>query len=71
MNQDRWDFAQKYSASWIIRTGLALILLGSIGLFIEISYEKSVWLALISVIFTTSFMIMKVERAIRKKFNDQ
>ena len=71
MSQERWDFAQKYSASSAIRTGLIFILIGFIGLFIEVPNDKSVWLALVTLVFGVTFLILRVESAIKKKFSNR
>ena len=68
MNQQRWDFAQKYSAGCAIETGLILILIGFMGTFIEVPEEKSVWLALVTTVFAVAFLVLRVESAIKRKF---
>jgi len=66
--QERWDFAQKYAAAKMMRTGFLLIVLGILGSFINLPQLWNVAIGLVLLIVLSILMIVKVENAIQRKF---
>lgn len=67
-NQERWDFAQIYSAQEIIRLGIILALLGLIGLIYFPNEGIAVALGIGLLLSTVIILLIRVELAIKKKF---
>ena len=67
-NQERWDFAQKYAASELIKWGWILLVLSLPGLAIETHILLSLLTGLLILFFSVFTIIYQTERAIRKKF---
>ena len=67
-SQERWDFAQIYSASELIKTGLILMLIGLAGLFCSVEPLISLLAGITVVIISCIVVIYRVERALIKKF---
>lgn len=70
-SQERWDFAQAYSARAMARLGMVLVLLALASLFVKIPDRFStvpwgIGLSLVLVLI----MIWRIEVAIWKKFPD-
>jgi uncharacterized membrane protein len=69
-SQEKWDFAQHYSAKEMIRFGVILFLISLLILFF--TPEQSIGSAIIGPVFLVIFIIAllaRTERAIKKKFN--
>jgi len=69
-SQQRWDFAQKFSSKEMMRTGLFMVILSTGIYFLEIRINEIAALitSLAFIILTVSFMIIRTEKSIRKKF---
>lgn len=67
-SQERWTFAQRYSANQFIRIGLALCAVAILGQWLPISKLWGVLLALVLVILATILLIRRVEKRITQKF---
>jgi uncharacterized membrane protein len=68
--QERWDFAQKFSAKELIRGGLFLLVISVMLYFLEIRGNENVALiaSLVFITLTAAYMIFRTEKSIRKKF---
>lgn len=67
-NQQVWDFAQRYSGIKMFQSGLALVVVSFVNLFLNLSEGLQVGIGLSLVIVPCIFMFFTTERAIRKKF---
>lgn len=68
-NIDRWNFAQKYSSIEAIKLGSILALSGLIGLFFNPAPIWAIIFSLVSLLLLVTLLFMRVERAIKKKFD--
>lgn len=70
-SQERWDFAQQYSAKIMLKCGLAITIISLLGIFIkEISSAYLSILAVIVLLIPVAIMFFKTESAIKQKFGD-
>ena len=67
-NQEKWDFAQRYSSKLIIYLGLALAALGCLGIFIPLSNKMELFIGFTSLILIVGLLLYFTENAIKKKF---
>ncbi len=67
-NQERWDFAQVYSAKEMIKLGGILMLSSLLGLLFEPNEKISILVELGLLIILVVLLITRVERAIQKHF---
>lgn len=67
-NQQIWDFAQRYSGIKMFQSGLALVAISFVNLFLNLSEGFQVSLGLSLVIVPCIFLFFATERAIRKIF---
>lgn len=68
-SQERWDFAQIKSSWEMIKISIAMIVLSGIPVIVPISESLNLGLGLFLVIALSGFMIYRVEKAIKNKFN--
>jgi uncharacterized membrane protein len=64
--QDQWDFAQKLAGREMMRSGLLLVVLGLAWL--PLSDEAAVAVALVPVIIFAFLPVVRVETALKKRF---
>lgn len=69
-SQERWDFAQRRGTCELIRLGLALMAASLIGFIIEPRQWIAISLGICLMIVGIMVMIVRVERAIHEKFDD-
>ena len=69
-NQDRWDFAQRYSARELIRTGFIMVLTGFAGVWISMDPVFTSFLSLPVLLVLTGVAIWRTEAALRSTFDD-
>ncbi|QCK16590.1 SdpI family protein [Mangrovivirga cuniculi] len=67
-SQERWDFAQSYSAKILTNTGLITICLAIASLFLNISETGGLFLALGYLFIIFLVVYFKTEAAIKDKF---
>ena len=65
---ERWNFAQKYSAKEIIKSGFFLVLISMINLVINVKSEIEFVVSIAIVLVFVFIPIYRTEKAIRKKF---
>ena len=67
-HQQVWDFSQRYSGIKMVQSGLVLIALSFLNVFINLNESLQVSLGLSSVIIACAYLFLATERAIRTKF---
>lgn len=67
-SQERWEFAQIYSARELVKHGLFLILFGGIGLFWEPVLQTAQILSAAAIIGGIIILFIRVELAIKRQF---
>lgn len=70
-NQERWDFAQKYSAKEMTKIGLFYMLTSVLGFIFQFSESTGTLLGLGIMIAFMFLLFYKVEKAIKKQFTNQ
>lgn len=72
-SQERWDFAQIYGAKQLVNTGIILCLMSLASLLFLLFFQLSMPVSLIAfvaiLLLCSIVMIVKVENAIKKKFD--
>ena len=68
-SKERWDFAQKFSSKEMIKLGILLAISGLIGLIYHPKGITAMIIGLGLIISVVVILIIKVESAIKKKFN--
>lgn len=67
-SQERWDFAQRYSAQLMVRIGLALMVAGLLSLGIKLDPLAAIILFLVTTALVLSFLVYRVEKTLKTKF---
>src|SRR5688572_6398705 len=70
-SQERWDFAQRYSAREFLKCGGVFTLSAGLGLFIEIPEWLGLVVAILLLLVFTAIPIVQTEKAIKNKFQNQ
>ena len=70
-SQERWDFAQKYSAKLMQYIGSAMVILSALGYFVpnEFEYKQEIGIGLL--ITSAIVLIVFTEMAIKKRFKNK
>ena len=68
-SQERWDYAQKVSASELIKLGLILTILSFLGIFMNFSENIEIFIGLGLILTVIIILFIRIERAINKKCN--
>lgn len=69
-NQERWEFAQKYSSKKMIRLGFWLSIFGLLGSLIQVTEIASMIVGLTAMISMFVILFFKVEKAIKEHFGN-
>ena len=69
-NQQRWDFAQKFSSIEMIKLSILLMLSGVIGLIIKTDGLIGMIIGLALLIMMVIILFFRVESAIKNEFKD-
>jgi len=67
-SQERWDFAQRYSAQKLIEWGFILILIALLGCFFRLPSAFGVIAGLLLMIVCVAIPIIKTEKELRQRF---
>jgi len=67
-SQERWDFAQKFSAWRMLEAGFFLTFLSFIPGIFAVSPEIIEFIGIATLIASCLYMFLRTERAIKKKF---
>ena len=68
-SQERWDFAQKYSAREMIRVGGLLLLTSSVGVVYQPEDSIGSIVGIGISLFFTIILIVRVEKALTNRFS--
>lgn len=67
-NQERWDFAQKLAAKEMIKLGMLLTCTSCVSLIFKINEIGAVLIGLSFMLSAFVLLLMRVERALKRKF---
>ncbi len=67
-NQQVWDFAQRYSGIKMLQSGVALVAISFVNLFLNLNESLQVGFGLSLVILPCIYLVFSTEKAIRKNF---
>lgn len=67
-SQERWDFAQNYSAKELMNLGFFLFLTSFIGKFVEMDSNTKLIAGLAMILAMVVVLFFRVERAIKEEF---
>ena len=67
-NQERWNFAQKYSSKQLLFCGLFLTLVGLISTIITIEEPTSIYSGIILIVLTLVILFYNTETQLKKRF---
>lgn len=67
-SQERWNFAQHYSAKEFVRMGIILMLISPIGIILNLGNTINRLIAFSLLIIVVIALIIRTERAIKKRF---
>ena len=70
-SQERWDFAQIYSAKEMFKAGAILCMAGTAALFVNINEGWGVALSLALMLLLVIQMFYKTEQTMKQKFPDK
>lgn len=68
-SQERWDFAQKFSAKELIKLGMLLSLSSVTALLSNFTHSTNLLVGLFLVIVTCILLFLRVENAFKNNFN--
>jgi uncharacterized membrane protein len=67
-SQERWNFAQQYSAIAMLQSGLGLIAVSTLGLFAVFPESITPFIEFALVILSVIVLFIRTERALKKRF---
>lgn len=67
-SQERWDYAQKKGAVTLLQSGIGLLIVSFISLFLSFSEKTGNSIAIAVIIAAAVVLFIRTERAIKKKF---
>ncbi|MDO6490764.1 MULTISPECIES: SdpI family protein [unclassified Cellulophaga] len=70
LNQNRWNFAQKYASIQLIKIGFVLVLLSLLSIIYQPNKEISILIGIVLLLTSVITLILKVEKAIDSKFKE-
>lgn len=70
-NQSRWDFAQRYSSKEMMKLGFVLMMTSIIGFTTNFGSLINLFLGLGLLFLTLLILSIRVEKAIKTKFDDE
>ncbi|WP_417214215.1 SdpI family protein [Bizionia sp.] len=68
-NQERWDFAQIYSAIEMMKLGVVLALTGLLGFIVQPNEKIATLIGISFMVILVVVLFIRVESAIKNKFN--
>lgn len=66
--QERWEFAQKYSAGQMMKIGGVNLVIDLVAVFLNVQPWLSMTLGLGVILLSTIVLIYKVERKLKRRF---
>lgn len=70
-NQAVWDFSQRYSGIKMVQSGLALVALSFMNVFMNLNETLQIAIGFTAVVLACAYLFLTTERAIRKNFPNQ
>ena len=67
-NQESWDFAQKYAAKEMMKTGFVLAASGLLSFIIDFGSSVNLLVGILLVFLAVVILLIRVEKAIKKRF---
>lgn len=67
-SQERWDFAQKFAANEMIKSGSLLLLSSLLGFLLNMDYLTATGVGLVLILVAAAYFIWRTEKYINKKF---
>ena len=67
-NQEIWDFAQRYSASEMIKLGIIMLILAGFALFAEVQFKGDIFVAIGLTVIFPLVMLFQIETELKKRF---
>lgn len=68
-NQQRWDFAQRFSSKLMLKAGLFLLLSCTLSFVVHFSETTEVFLSLSIVLLACIYIFLRTEKALESNFN--
>jgi len=69
-NQERWNFAQNFSAKELMKSGFLLTLSSALAFIIEFAESTNLVIGISLMITVVIFLFLRVEKAIENKFDE-
>ncbi|WP_116790182.1 SdpI family protein [Flavobacterium psychrotrophum] len=70
-SQERWEFAQRFSAIQMIKAGGALMLVSLILALLQVGIEVITTIGTVLLLACTGYLLFSTERAIKKNFGNK
>jgi len=70
-SQERWNFAQAYSANEMIKLGSLLLVTSFLGLALNLDEEIEIAIGLSMMIMMVALLFVRTEKAIQQKFGKE
>lgn len=70
-SQERWDFAQRFSAIQMMRAGGALAVAGLLMAVLQMGIEVITTVGMVLLFVCTAYLLFSTERAIKKEFGNK
>ena len=70
-NQQRWDFAQRYSGIKMLQLGLILIAFSLLNFFMKLNEDLQLIMSLIAIVLVIAFLFFSTEKALKKNFPNE
>ncbi len=67
-SQERWDFAQKYSAKEMMRLGALLAIVPFLSLFFEINSSIEIFIPFVLLLLLVLLLFWRTEKALKQHF---
>ena len=67
-NQEVWDFAQRYSASEMIKLGIIMLILAGFAWFAEVQFKGDIFVAIGLTVIFPLVMLFQIETELKKRF---
>ena len=69
-SQERWDFAQKFSAALMVKSAVVMAVLSALSYFIPGEGEPKMIAGVAMVVLCALYLFIKTERAIKNQFKN-
>lgn len=69
-SQEVWDFAQAYSAEFLVWVGVYNILIGTLGVFYSLGLGWAIAISMTFLIASCGFLFWKTERELKRRFGE-